>query len=266
MSFAFLLILTFVFYNALGPKMSPAIENQKAYERKEAIELESYAIKVNESFENQLESIKPRTKAEYEGDPSCAFVSPDRMNVFYIGVENPISVSASGVHSDSIEVSVEGDGGLKLTASGRGKYSVTAVKPTKLGEPAIIVVKGSSIREMRFPFRVKRIPDPVAKLGGNKNDGLIGSGEFKAQRGLLAVLDRFDFDARCEIIGFSLTRIERNGDPRSITNKGGIYQAEAKRLVSLAKPGDLYLFDNVRVRCPGDVASRKINSLVFKVR
>jgi hypothetical protein len=36
--------------------------------------------------------------------------------------------------------------------------------------------------------------------------------------------------------------------------------------LNLAKPGDAYYFNNVRARCPGDVAGRKINSLVFQIK
>ena len=94
----------------------------------------------------------------------------------------------------------------------------------------------------------------------------MGNGEFKAQGGVLAILDGFDFDARCNIQGFNLTYVAKRQDPVPVVNKGPRFSAQAKRLVGRAKPGDIYYFDNVRARCPGDKAGRKINAMVFTIK
>jgi hypothetical protein len=114
-------------------------------------------------------------------------------------------------------------------------------------------------------FRVKRIPDPVARLG-KESSGLMGNGEFKAQAGVGAFLDNFDFDAICKIQSFTLTRVPPRQDPIVAENEGPRYQQKADNLVKAAKPGDVYYFDDVKARCPGDSAGRKINSMVFKIR
>ena len=43
------------------------------------------------------------------------------------------------------------------------------------------------------------------------------------------------------------------------------FGSAAQRLVDMASPGDIYYFENIKARCPGDPAARKINSLVFKI-
>lgn len=94
--------------------------------------------------------------------------------------------------------------------------------------------------------------------------------EFRAQGGVGAYLDHFDFDARCNIVGFSLTYLARTGEgfaaPVTTNNAGARFTSEANDLVNRAKPGDLYYFDNVRAQCPGDAASRQINTMVFSIR
>ncbi len=197
---------------------------------------------------------------EYEVGTRSATVSADKMNVFYIGVENPVSVSVAGASSNDVSVSASGVN-IKATNRASGKYMVTANKP---GE-ATVTISGGGLPRTNFDFRVKRIPDPVARLG-NKGDGSMGNGEFKAQQGLIAWLDNFDFDARCDIQGFTLVRVPKRDDPIESVNSGGGYNAKSKRLVDAAKPGDTYYFENVKARCPGDAAGRKINSLVFKIR
>lgn len=201
-------------------------------------------------------------KAEYSyevGRRSVA-VAADKMNVFYIGVDNPVSVSAAGVSTSSLRVNGSG-GGINMTSRGTGKYNVTVSQP---GE-ATITVSGDGLNASRFAFRVKRIPNPEARLSG-KNGGQMGSGEFKAQGGVGAFLDDFDFDATCQVSGFQLVYVPKRQDAIPVPNQGPRYSDAARRVVNQAKPGDIYYFDNVRAKCPGDVATRKINNMVFTIR
>ena len=61
-------------------------------------------------------------------------------------------------------------------------------------------------------------------------------------------------------------RVPKRQDPIEVLNSGGRYAADAKRIVDAAKPGDTYYFNEVKARCPGDKAGRKINSLVFQIK
>ncbi len=195
---------------------------------------------------------------EYEVGLRSVSVSADKMNVFYIGVDNPVSVSAAGVSSNEMKVS---GSGINLKQVSKGKFMATADRP---GE-ASITVSGGGLKATKFPFRVKRIPDPVARLG-KESGGAMGNGEFKAQGGVLAMLEGFDFDARCNIQGYNLTYVAKRQDPVESVNAGARYNEKSRRLVMRATPGDIYYFDNIKARCPGDKAGRKINSMVFKIR
>lgn len=197
---------------------------------------------------------------EYEVGRRSVTVSADKMNVFYIGVENPVSVVAAGVSSNDLRVTGSG-GGLSLKRAGNGKYTATVSQP---GE-AKISVSGGGLTPTSFDFRVKRIPDPVARLS-KSSGGEMGNGEFKAQQGVGAFLDNFDFDARCDIQGYNLVYVPKRQDPVESVNPGARYNAKSRRLVNQAKPGDIYYFENVKARCPGDRAGRTINSMVFKIK
>jgi len=197
----------------------------------------------------------------YEVGRRSVTVSADKMNVMYVGVDNPISVVAAGISSNELRVNASG-GGIQLTpTSGNGKYVARVSKPGR----ANITVSGGGLQRSSFEFRVKPIPDPVAKLGG-ETSGDIGNGTFKAQQGVIAELQNFDFDARCQIAGFELVYVPKRKDPVPVTNGGATYTQQARNLVNQAKPGDTYYFNNVRAKCPGDVASRKINPMVFRIR
>lgn len=216
----------------------------------------SAAITVTNPVTNEKNTYKGNF--EYEVGLRSVTVSADKMNVFYIGVENPVTVSAAGVSSNEMKVNATG---VTLKPAGKGKYIATASRP---GE-AKVTVSGGGLQATNFAFRVKRIPDPVARLS-KSSGGSMGNGEFKAQGGVGAFLDNFDFDAKCKIAGYNLTYVAKRQDPVESVNAGARYNAKSKRLVDRAKPGDIYYFDNVKAKCPGDPAGRKINSMVFKIQ
>ena len=237
------------------------VENGKATYEATTSSIGTKKYKVRIEVENPLtKEITPYEKEfEYEvGEPSIT-VSAEKMNVFYIGVDNPVAVSAAGVSSNDIRVSISGGGG-QIKKIAKSNYIVTVSKP---GECKINVSGGP--KPFSKTFRVKRIPDPQARLSKSAG-GTMGNGEFKAQAGVCAFLDNFDFDAVCKIQGFNLVYVAKRQDPVESVNNGPRYNEKSKRLVRNAKPGDIYYFDNVKARCPGDQAGRTINSMVFKIK
>jgi gliding motility-associated protein GldM len=214
------------------------------------------------SIKNPLTGEVKSAKKEftYEVGQRSVALSADKMNVVYIGVENPISVAAAGVSSNDLRVS---SNDMTISGSG-GKYTARA---TKQNMNASINVSAGSLSQS-FPFRIKRIPDPVAQLPlpqGGKG-GAIGNGTFKAISGLVAMLDNFDFDAKCSIQSYNFTYLAKRQDPVLIPNQGGSYNGSVSSAVQKAKPGDTYYFDEIKARCPGDDAGRPINSLVFTIK
>ena len=200
-----------------------------------------------------------RKKFAYEVGERSVAVSADKMNVMYLGVENPFSVSVAGVPSRKVQV--QGDN-VSLRKTSNGKYIAS---PKQAGR-AFITVSGGGLAPTRFEYRVKRIPDPVIKLGGRKTGGPVPAAEFKAYRGLIPMLEHFDFGARCDVIGFELTYQPDRKDVVSAKNRGASYQRRAQELVNKAKPKDNYFFDHIMVKCPGDTHNRKMESVAFRIR
>ncbi len=199
---------------------------------------------------------------QFEVGLRSANVAAEKMNVFYIGVDNPVSISAAGIPTAQLNIEAEG-AGITLTPidGSTNRFNARVEQP---GD-ASIILSGGGLERTEFNFRVRRIPDPVANFAGEVG-GSLGDGQFRAQRGVIAVLENFDFDARCEIAGFRLVRIERRQDPQIADNAGASFGPEAQRLVDQASPGDRYFFENVRARCPGDAATRRINDMGFTIR
>lgn len=194
----------------------------------------------------------------YEVGSKSVTVSADKMNVLYVGVDNPISISAAGVSSGTVSVRARGTEISKVSGN---KY---VAKPTSVGE-AEITVSGEGLSPQVFEYRVKKIPDPVVKLG-RKRGGTMSAAEMRVQEGLIPVLEGFDFDARCNIVSFEVARVPKNDDPRIAENQGGKFRGRALNIVQAAKRNDVYYFDEIRVKCPGDGNTRKMNGLIFKIK
>jgi len=199
-----------------------------------------------------------RKEFEYEVGERSVAISATKMNVFYIGVDNPVEISAAGVNSTEVKVSMEG-GTIKRNSD--GTYTVTAKKPSKNAK-VNVAAPGMNASKV---FRIKRIPNPVPKLSA-KRGGVISSGEFKSQQGVFADLENFDFDTRCNIKGYRLVRVAPRSDAEPAPNPGAKFSGKALSLVQKAKPGDRYFFEDIKCDCPGDVASRDLGTMSFIIR
>ena len=183
----------------------------------------------------------------------------DKMNVLYIGVDNPLTIAIEGLNSDEFSLSSET---LTIQQVDNGKYNVLATRP---GDAQITVTTDDGETQI-FNFRVKRIPDPVAGLGNNLHGGTMHVGTFRAQAGVAVFIPGFAFDARCSVVSYEVTRVPKREDKVTKINEGDTYNDDVMELIQLAKPGDIYYFDNIKIRCPGDAAARKIHGLVFKIK
>ncbi len=189
--------------------------------------------------------------------------SGTKMDVFYIGVENPVQVSAAGVNSRDVKVSMSGGGAATIAKGSDGNWVVNATRPAGKNDPAFVNVTAPGLSEKRA-FRIKPIPTPVPKLSA-KRGGAMSSGEFRAQGGVIADLENFDFEARCNIKGYRVVRVAKRKDPEIEINVGAKYGA-ASRIIQKASPGDRYYFENIKCTCPGDKGPRDLGSMSFVIK
>ena len=194
----------------------------------------------------------------YVAKPS-ATVSPTKMNVFYIGVPNPVSVSAPGISMDKVHVGIS-EGEIK---GSNGQYIVNVktrgtVKITVTGD-----FGGHNAVLGVTDFRVKPIPPPHAKFGG-KGGGRLTAAAMKAQNRMFAVLDDFEFDAPFTIQHFTLYITKPRGDVQvfeSTTN--GLTPAMMSGMNSIV-PGSKVYFDLIS-GTGVDGMKRQLDPIIFTV-
>ncbi len=189
----------------------------------------------------------------------AAVVSPDKMNVFYIGVDNPVSISAPGIIPANLQPSISGGGSI---SGGNGKYIVKVNAP---GKVSVTVngkgVDGKSSVMGASEFRVKYVPDPTATIGG-LSPGQVGTAQFKAQGGMIALLKDFDFDLRFNIQSFRMIYIAPRSDPQVEIVSGPVYSGRSQQIIRNAKPGDRFIFDEIKAIGP-DKVTRILNPVTY---
>ncbi len=103
-------------------------------------------------------------KSEYIVARPSLVVSPDMMNVFYVGPNNPISVSVPGIPSENIRATITGSG-YNISKTANGKYNVKLHRnsPRNVDVNVTAVMQNGESRSMgKMNFKVKKLPKPNA--------------------------------------------------------------------------------------------------------
>ncbi len=114
--------------------------------------------------------------------------------------------------------------------------------------------RGSKFREANT--QIESISDKTTYA--NQNGGKIALDKFKSA--ISAGLN-----CGCDVMGFEMLRLVPSQDPVSSRNSGATLNAQNERLVKMAKVGNFYMFYKIKVKCPGESASRISNPLVFEI-
>jgi len=201
-------------------------------------------------------------RGEYMVAAPSAAVFLEKMNVFYIGVDNPISISAAGVAPSDLQPSLSGG---SMRSSGKaGSYIVTVSGGTEATLNVGAKLNGVNKSMGSFKFRVKRVPDPVAYVGNLKADGQMTKAELNVQSGVFARMENFDFDLKFQVVSFVLS-MSINGVYVDKKSNGPGITPEMKSMLAGAKPGNKVFFEQVTVKGP-DGTLRKIPGVNIKVK
>lgn len=211
---------------------------------------------VEDSSPASVDSLAP-------GAPYVVAAAPLRMNVFYIGVDNPLRIAASDIPASQLSPRLVGAG--TITGS-NGEYTVLVTQP---GEVFIRIYRLQGGKETLLSeqqYRVKRIPDPTPKLGGKFTSRNISFKTLMEMSGIEAVLENFLFDAYCEVTGYELTVLPKKGDPLTLNMGSGLFTPQALQLMgTLDTLGGAVFMDDIKVKCPGDAAPRNVGGLAYKI-
>jgi len=191
------------------------------------------------------------------GAPAVA-VSPTKMNVFYIGVDNPVDITASGVDAADLMVSISSGSIVKQSS---GSYIVT-VKSGTTTTISVSAKVGDATKSLGSKeFRIKVVPDPVAKIGGSKG-GNMSQATLLAQSFVKAEMENFDFDLVCTVTSFKVSATV-GGFLEEVETTGATISAAQKALIAKLKTGGKVYFEEIKATSAG--TSRDLGTVAFKL-
>jgi hypothetical protein len=246
-----------------------------------AVESRSIALNAKAIAENEL----------YRNIKNSLTVSIEKNKVLYVGVENPISISVSGIPNNRLRVSVSGNSKI---AGKDGKYLILP----KFGDDAksmeriegpdgkiytvsiqldtayvcritvCAMMKNGSLDTIGYEnFELREIPDPPALFTGNYG-GQIHKADILEYIPLLGkpnlVIQRDNYIwENFKVTGFKLT-INHNGKEESQWSKSAALIDEQIKLIEKLEIRDFLIFDSVSAIGP-DEKVRQLKSLIFQI-
>jgi gliding motility-associated protein GldM len=200
-------------------------------------------------------------KHEYEVAKPSSTVSPTKMNVLYAGLANPLSISVPGISAANIKVSVT-NGRIEQNASGYLVY------PEKVGVNSVVTVSAQIDGTVKTigstPFRVKKVPDPMATVA-NKNAGLITRNELIAEQGVYAEIPDFDFEMKFTVTSFVVSTSKPGGYVVDKPANGNRFTQEQLDLMKGLNSGSRLYIDNIVVK-GDDGTTRSLSAISFKIK
>ena len=205
---------------------------------------------------------KPQEKiveVEFTVGQSSAAVQLDKMNVLFIGVDNPITISGSG-NVDQISASIKGGGGV---FSGSGAHRT--VRVSQETDDCTITITTPDGKTTPVRFRVRSIPDPTPQVGASES-GDISAAMFKSQAGVRAYVKNFFYETQFNVTSFRITGDGSGFDDgiEEANNTGGAWN-EAKKIVSKCRPGSFITIEDIYAVGP-DGRRRKLTPLIYNLK
>ena len=203
-----------------------------------------------------------RFKDEFMVAKPTLVVSPTAMNVFYVGLDNPVEISAPGVAPDNLSVSMSG-GSISPKDKAHGQY---VVRPSKGKEATISVsatVNGQTKRLGEAKFRIKEVPAPTPYFAGVTGSASVSASAIQASLGVLAKLEDFQFDnVNYKVISFSLSMMYKGSLVEKKSNNN-MLTPDMKDMLRAAGKGTKIFVEDIKAEGPGGV--KQLGGISVKV-
>lgn len=193
-------------------------------------------------------------------------VSATKMNVFYIGVDNPVDISSAGIPNEKLTAEIN-IGRLFRNEENNGWLVKIDEKPQGKVDAVITVnaeIDGVMTKMGEMNFRLRTVPSPTAKIA-NKTEGQITKSALLYAPQIVPVrAENFDFDMVFNIVSFDMVLLQ--GETTFTKSaKGPYFTDEMKQTIENAKRGQRIWFENI-VATGSDKEIRRLNSITFTIQ
>ena len=189
-------------------------------------------------------------------------VAPNKLNVLYVGVDNPVSIAASNGSDDQVTVSISGGGGT-ISKIGTGLFNV---RVSEMTNDCVVSVYVNEKLAGTSSFRVRNLPAPFGSIGGFKSGENVEAGVFKTQSGLAVYVQDSPFDLKYEVVSYTFSVNTDRGDEAATHCQGSLFSSTAKEYINqYVKPGRTVIIDKIRVKDAGG-REMKLPSLLYYIK
>ena len=189
-------------------------------------------------------------KDSYSVGRKSATVSADKMNVFYKGVPNPVSISVPGVPAHQMQptidvgtISSEGDGTYSVSIPGEVDQRTASVRVNAL-------LEGENTFFDEYKFRIKKIPDPTPTIGGTYTSGDVERDFLEVSSIIAKTPDFFEFDYTFPVVSFVMYYTGADGYPVELVSNSNNFTDEMKAQFERLRTGSRIQFERIRVKGP----------------
>jgi gliding motility-associated protein GldM len=191
-----------------------------------------------------------------------ATVSATRMNLFYVGLDNPVSISAPGIAAENLQPSISA--GATLTRQSDGSYVVRVSPGTQEVRITVKAMVDGTLRDITTSqFRVRNVPDPVAYIA-NRREGRITREELRVAGAIIPRLENFEFDMNYEIASFTMVA-PRAGDIIPIQSESNRFTEAMIQAINNAQSGQRIIFENITTKPGPDGRVRTLSPISFTI-
>ncbi|MFO8240575.1 MAG: gliding motility protein GldM, partial [Dissulfuribacterales bacterium] len=215
-------------------------------------------------LDNDGQMIEREFSASYRVAEANAVISPTKMNVFYRGVDNPVSISASGVTESAVRPRISAGTIRKVSA---GNY---VVQPgprednSKISVYAQVEGRENFMGEMNF--RVMNLPSPTAVVEGlPKGSGFMELSGLTQLQKVEAIAEDFLFDVVFTVTGFKVNVVGAGGINIIEESTNEMFTTAQKDLFRRMRAGQRVFIEDIEAIGP-DGVKRSLNSITIKIR
>ena len=204
-------------------------------------------------------------KSKFVVTKPMANVSADSLRILYEGIDNLVTIAAP-VSPEKLRINF---GGCVNKGLGNGRYNVKPVAGSRLVTISVSADMDGRTQAMGgTPFRVKRVPDPLASSGG-RYGGKITKGELSSFGRIAAGMSSdFPYMLRWVVSSYKVTvkSASGSGEKNEYTNNGSAFDSKTLSMINSAAPGTRITFDEIQTSNPILGVRTTLNTLTFKIR
>lgn len=205
-----------------------------------------------------------RFRIEYTVQPPMASVSATRMNALYVGVDNPVTISAAGIPSDQLQPEITVG---SITPQPDGTFIARLPAGTTGMVNIEVYAQDGTARNLidTYEFRAMTLPTPLASVGGNRT-GRITRDRLRIARGIsLDMPEDFLFDAEYEIESFEM-QSTIGGLVQRYSSESNRFTDQMISLIENTRIGQDITIRSIRTKPGPDGRQVEVDPLIFTLQ